>query len=328
VAETSTEVSKQAVKATGTRSFLITCLTGWAVLSAAAVWYAQEKQVAPAVAVPVAAAFLIEYIFYLLPGFAQVRERVAGPALIASALLPYLIYSIPTHQFHPQAFAILATIAVLTVYWYSIFPAAWWADIALVVCLAAVLLSRLLKSIYLSPIPHVQIDILGHLMLIHTGALVILVRRRLPGINFGFIPTRHELLIGVRNFVYFIPLGALIGVALGLFKYRSRPIWQAPAILLGYFWVVALSEEFAFRGVLQQSFLAAFRSRVAALIAASLCFGLVHLWFPPGFPNWRLMALATAAGLFYGKAFEQAGGIRAAMVSHALVVMVWLTWLA
>jgi hypothetical protein len=41
-----------------------------------------------------------------------------------------------------------------------------------------------------------------------------------------------------------------------------------------------------------------------------------------------MMVLAAVAGWFYGKAFEQAGSIRASMVTHALTVTVWLVWLA
>jgi hypothetical protein len=37
--------------------------------------------------------------------------------------------------------------------------------------------------------------------------------------------------------------------------------------------------------------------------------------------------LATFAGLFYGRAFLQARSIRAAMVTHALVVTVWQVFL-
>ena len=37
------------------------------------------------------------------------------------------------------------------------------------------------------------------------------------------------------------------------------------------------------------------------------------------FPNWRFALLAGIAGLFYGRAYAKSGGIRAAMVAHALM---------
>jgi membrane protease YdiL (CAAX protease family) len=58
------------------------------------------------------------------------------------------------------------------------------------------------------------------------------------------------------------------------------------------------------------------------LALASLLFGLAHLWFH-AFPNWRFVAMAAVAGVFYGLAFHQARSIRASMVTHALTVTVW-----
>ncbi|HSW50790.1 MAG TPA: CPBP family intramembrane glutamic endopeptidase, partial [Bryobacteraceae bacterium] len=59
-------------------------------------------------------------------------------------------------------------------------------------------------------------------------------------------------------------------------------------------------------------------NQVAGLILTSIAFGLVHLPFR-SFPNWRFALIAAVAGLFYGRAYSQAGGIRAAMITHALV---------
>jgi membrane protease YdiL (CAAX protease family) len=165
-------------------------------------------------------------------------------------------------------------------------------------------------------------------MLIHTAALSILVIRKFPGIGYGFIPTRKEMWIGTRNFLLFVPFGAVLGPSLGIFKYRGQSAWLAPVLLVGYFWVLALSEELAFRGVLQQTLVRVLGNRHLALVLASIAFGSVHIWFPGGFPNWRVMILAAVAGWFYGKSFEQAGSIRASMVTHALTVTVWLVWLA
>ena len=52
-------------------------------------------------------------------------------------------------------------------------------------------------------------------------------------------------------------------------------------------------------------------------------FGLVHLRFGNRFPNWNMVGLATLAGVFFGWAYLRAGSIRAAMVTHALVVATW-----
>ncbi|MCO5350388.1 MAG: CPBP family intramembrane metalloprotease [Bryobacteraceae bacterium] len=86
--------------------------------------------------------------------------------------------------------------------------------------------------------------------------------------------------------------------------------------------MVALSEEFFFRGLLQQWMEQVTGRAWVALAVTSLAFGAVHLGFR-GFPNWEFAGLATAMGAVYGLAFRAGGGIRAAMVAHAVVVTVW-----
>jgi membrane protease YdiL (CAAX protease family) len=86
--------------------------------------------------------------------------------------------------------------------------------------------------------------------------------------------------------------------------------------------VLALGEEFLARGLLQQ-WISDWTGRPGVGLAlASIAFGSSHLWFRD-FPNWRWAILTTALGWFCGKAYNEAGGIRAAMVTHALVVTLW-----
>jgi uncharacterized protein len=312
------------------RKFPIACLAGCVLLIAAAFVYASKYEVAAWVAIPVVSAVLIEFILYLATGFEEIRSRFTPPLILSTALIPYLVYAIPTGQFHLLPFAILIALVAGISYWYVVLPHVWWADLLFVVYVPAILLSRVLKDvIYVLPVRHVPAHVvLGHAMLIHTAAMAILNVRKFPGIGYGFIPTKQEIWIGLRNFLYFIPFGAVLGLSLGIFKYHGQSPWLAPALLVGYFWVLALSEELAFRGVLLQTLVRVLRNRHLALSIASVAFGFVHIWFPGGFPNWRMMILATVAGWFYGKAFEQGGGIRASMVTHALTVTVWLVWLA
>jgi membrane protease YdiL (CAAX protease family) len=312
-----------------TRNFLIACLAGWTVLIAAAIVYARRYDVAPSIAIPVVAAILIEFIFYLATGFEEIRKFFTPPWILASAFLPYLVYAIPTHRFNLVAFGALLVLAAMLAYWFVVLPHVWWADLSFVCIAAAILLSGVLKKvIYPMPVRHVPVDVVpGHATLIHMAAMSILVVRKFPGIRYGFVPTRQEILAGARNFLFFLPFGAALGITLKIFNYKGQSPWLAPVLFLGYFWMVALSEEFAFRGVIQQTLNNKFGNRQIGLICTSVAFGFVHLWFRGGFPNWRMMLLATAAGWFYGRAFEQGGGIRAAMVAHALTVTVWLVWL-
>src|SRR5258708_24096891 len=101
-------------------------LTGWIALSSAGWLYARAKNIPLSTALPLIAAFLLEYTFYLVPGFEAVRERLRqrlsrralalGMAL--SALAPYLAYSILTAQFHWISCALLIAIAATVSFWY------------------------------------------------------------------------------------------------------------------------------------------------------------------------------------------------------------------
>lgn len=302
----------------------------------AGIVYSKQRAIPEAVAVSVIAAFLIEFIFYLVPGFSSARAAIRrlanrawiAPLLAVSALLPYLIYAIPTQQFHLPLFFGLLCIALAASFWFVVFPASLPADLGFIALLAFIMLSKVLKKIYLPPYDHVYIDVLGHLMLIRLGASVMLLMRRFRGVGFGFIPTAQECLVGLRYFLFFLPIGVPLGWALGIVTFHGTPgpEWQALGIFFGILWVVALSEEFVFRGILLQWMSRVTGNRWAGLAIASVIFGLCHLWFR-GFPNWRMAVFATVAGAFWGEAYRAGKGIRASMVAHALVVTTWLKWL-
>jgi membrane protease YdiL (CAAX protease family) len=93
----------------------------------------------------------------------------------------------------------------------------------------------------------------------------------------------------------------------------------------GVLWVLALGEEFFFRGLMQQWITGWVGNEWAGLIGTAIIFGAAHLWYRT-FPNWRFAAIAGLAGIFYGLAFRQAKSIRASMVTHALTVTAWRTF--
>jgi uncharacterized protein len=204
-----------------------------------------------------------------------------------------------------------------------VLPAAALADIGLICVLAAVLLTKFFDPIYTEPFPRVEVAILGHLALIHVSVMAFLVIRGVSGTGFGFIPRREDWAIGIRHFLYFLPVGIPLALAIGAFRFGgATPPWKLAAIFVGILWVVALSEEFFFRGLLQQWVSKWTGSAQWGLIVTSVLFGAVHLGFRD-FPNWRFALVAAVAGWFYGRAYQQARSIRAAMVAHALVVVTW-----
>jgi membrane protease YdiL (CAAX protease family) len=150
----------------------------------------------------------------------------------------------------------------------------------------------------------------------------------MKNIGFGFWPAAREWKIGALYFAALAPVAAAAGWALHFARPHLRYAgWERTTLIglatfFGILWVVALGEEFFFRGLLQQWIGGWLRSDWAGLVLAALLFGSVHLWYR-AFPNWRFAALAGVAGVFYGMAYKQARSIRASMVTHALTVTAW-----
>jgi uncharacterized protein len=88
---------------------------------------------------------------------------------------------------------------------------------------------------------------------------------------------------------------------------------------------VALPEELYFRGLVQ-NLLERHMGRNAALIAASILFGLSHFNKRTIFFNWRYVLLAAIAGFFYGRAWRERKRLLASSVTHATVDTVWSIW--
>jgi membrane protease YdiL (CAAX protease family) len=325
----------------GTRAPLAAALgAGWLLLALAAWLYARMRAFPEWAALPVAAAFLVEIPFYLSPAFDAPRAWLGRQRKIRAALLlavsvvaPWLIYSIPTGEAHFTSFFLLLLAAVIVSFWYVALPAAPVSDALFLVVVAAIYLSKVFDRIYLSPIPKLSISVLGHLMLIRTAALAVHILRGNVKAEYRFIPNRKEWLTGFRYFIVMLPVIALAYWGLGLVKLRPHPNGIGMTVLLGIgtfllvLWVVALSEEFFFRGLLQQWFEQWTRNRNAALIAAALLFGCAHLGFHRTFPNWRWAIVATILGIFCGLAWRNSRSVQAPMVTHALIVTVWQVFL-
>ncbi|HEX8985391.1 MAG TPA: CPBP family intramembrane glutamic endopeptidase [Bryobacteraceae bacterium] len=289
--------------------------------------YASSLSIPAGLAWSLAIAFALEACLYSAAMLADVRARLEArfrPARLAlwmtlSGLAPYCVYTVPNGLFDAQLFVVLAAASAAVSYWFVAFPPRRATEFLFVAFVAAVLLSPVFPAIYGKPWPKLQLGILGQLMWTRLAALAALSIARLEVKGFGLLPNRAEWKTGALHFLMFLPAGALLGWATGFasFHLRPGPWWEtagiAAATFVGMLWVVALREEFFFRGLLQPWL---------GLIATSLLFGLVHLPFRE-FPNWRFAILAAVAGVFYGLAYRRAGSVRAAMVTHALVNTAW-----
>jgi len=305
---------------------------GWLLLSLAAFIYAHGRAIPAFAALPVAAAFLIEFSFYLCPACetplqwlsAQPKWR-RGVLLTAASVLPWAALALPLGSATAGSALVVLSVAAVVSFWYVLLPVNGWTDGAILIVLAGLQLARFFEGVYPSPIPKINLSILGHLMLIRTGALAFLAIRGGVRVEFRFLPTRAEWANGLRYFAMMLPAVGVVYWALGLVNFRPHPL-SAPlaiATFFGILWVVALSEEFFLRGLLQQWMEGWTSSPAVALIVVSLLSGAAHLGFHGPFPSWRFALVAVVFHFFCGLAWYRTRTIQAGMVAHALTVTVW-----
>ncbi len=279
-------------------------------------------------------AFLLEAAFYLGSIFEETRAwlaqfrpaRIQAVFLWLSALAPYLIFSVSASTFERNSFYLLAGLTAVLSFWYALLPRRPAYDFGFLVVTAAPLVSHVFARIYRSPDEHLDADILGHLMWIRLGIAALLVMRGWNPGAFGFWPKSREWRLGA--FCYLVSIIPVVLLALSLhdvrFELRAGPWWQVAGIGIGTFfgilWVVALSEELFFRGVIERAMLD--RSRAGAVLVSAVLYGSAHLWVHQ-FPNWRRATVGTFLGVVFGILYAQTGSVRAPMVTHALVVATW-----
>ncbi len=319
------------------KAFLVTLAAGCVILAMAAWQFALLRRVPAALAVPIALAFVTEYVFYLLLGFEALRDRLRqrlprlrlAACLALSGALPYLVYSVPARAFHPAPAlawtAILLLVSFCFVPHLRSTPLTAVRDLAFLALLAALILSGILRWIFPAPLPKLPLEVLGHVTLIRTAILAVLLIRGSEPAGIGFVPRLRDLGIGALWFAVCAAIALPLGLRLGQFHLTARhlSLWPSLALVLGVFWVLALSEEFFFRGLLQQWISRWTRSPAAGLVLGAILFAACHLGFRGAFPNWRVAVLSLILGLCCGGAFLQARGIRASMVTHALAVGAW-----
>jgi uncharacterized protein len=306
----------------------------WAACAAAGYLYSLQQHIPQATVLAAFPAFLMEATFFYFLGVEKARTRIEkiGPtiafALTAAALAPYLAASLALGSFSLRSFLWLAALAVAASFWYVFLPRSPVSDLFFLFLMAIVMLTRIFSQIYVSPHPKLPLYVLGQAMWIRTGAFAMLSVRGISGVGFGFWPEKREWKIGALYFLAFVPIAAVLAWWLGFAKPRWPAFgWEKASLVtigtfFGVLWVLALGEEFFFRGLLQQWMTSWLGNEWAGLAVTSLLFGSAHLWFRQ-FPNWRFASLAALAGVFYGLAFRQARSIRASMVTHALVVTTW-----
>lgn len=315
------------------RPFLITVVCSYVALVMAALIYSQAHNGARWILTAALPSFLLEATFYLGATFEDTREafarlgsrRTQAGLLWLSSLLPYLVFSLVSGTLAANAFYLLALLSAVFSFWYIVLPRRSAYDLGFLAIAAAPVITGVFQRIYRSPDPHIHVDILGHLMWIRVGILALLVLRGWNPGKFSLWPKPNEWKIG--TVYYLVVLFPICLLAVGIHDVRFAPLsgepWRIAAIGIGTFfgilWVVALSEELFFRGVITPVVLKAWRSPLLAVVVSALLYGSAHLWFR-GFPNWRHALVTTLLGLACGAAYLRSGSVRAPMVTHALIV--------
>lgn len=126
----------------------------------------------------------------------------------------------------------------------------------------------------------------------------------------GDIPLRRlapDTLKGLGIGCAFFIVVVLIMFAAGLYRIDSVGTDNPAGIIAAFlgFLVVAVGEEIIFRGVLFH-WIDEKWGFIAALIASSLVFGLMHI-FQPGATLWSSFAIAVEAGLLLGATYKYSG---------------------
>lgn len=325
------------------RPFWLTLILLNAGLIIAAFIAADRLDVPARLAVPVAAAFLVQISACLIPLFPAVRsllEDLFSPAslaslLVATALVPYLIYSLPSGVFSLKSFATLLAFSSAVAFVYVLAPPRehrlTWQDVTVLVLLAYPMvsgLSDMFREIYPTPGGNIPGDVyaIGKIMLIPLGAMVFLSLRPLRGTRYQLAISRSDFTAGLKNYLLFLPIGIPLSLAIGFAHWGPRTFdsWTDPFEIAGgaagLYVAVALSEELYFRGVIQNLLAATLKRPGLAQALVAILFGLAHI-SRGGFPNWSYVLMAAVAGWFYGRVYSQTNSVVAAAVTHTLVAV-------
>jgi hypothetical protein len=254
-----------------------------------------------------------------------VAARIALPAL---CVVPYVLVSVSQHIFQWRWFALYAGLPVVTAWLLGQAAAADpeqcgnWRDAIILLVLGLAVDLRWFDGAWPG-----GLRALNELLLVDIGLYGFLAIRQLSGTGFDFHLHWSDWKSGLRELVFFTPLVLTLGLALGFLHPHANlpPVGVAALRWVGIFIFTALPEELFFRGWVQ-NLLERRLGRRAALVLASVLFGLSHFNKRSAHFNWRYVLLATIAGIFYGRAWRERRRVPASTITHASVDWIWGLW--
>jgi uncharacterized protein len=249
-------------------------------------------------------------------------SRVAFAALLGA---PYLVFAFPAGTLRWSVVIVVFLLPVMlsaTLESSASTRKLAWQDGVVLGALAAVYLLRLVTPAW----PYAGLAVLPKLYVADLALYLYIVVRKLDGAGYSLVPSRHTFLIGLREWVYFAPLGIGFGTVLRFIHFHTRTLSATSALIgtLTTFLLVAVPEEMFFRGILQNLLETRVGQNIALVLAAVL-FGLSHFNKGASF-NWRYVILATIAGIFYGRAWRARRQVLASSITHTAVDVIWSLW--
>jgi uncharacterized protein len=251
--------------------------------------------------------------------------RVSLPAVFVA---PYVLVSVSAHTFLWPWFALYAGLPI-AIAWLLLHAAADdsnqrgnWRDALILLVLGLAVDLRWFDSAWPS-----GLRALNELFLVDAGLYGFLAIRQLNGVGFDFCLKWSDWKTGLRELVFFAPIVLGLGLALGfIHPHRNLPgIGSALLRWIAIFFFTAVPEELFFRAWVQ-NLLERRVGRRAALVLASLLFGLSHFNKRSAHFNWRYVLLASIAGIFYGRAWRERRRVPASTITHASVDWLWGLW--
>jgi membrane protease YdiL (CAAX protease family) len=254
-----------------------------------------------------------------------VAVRVSLPAVLA---VPYVMVSISGHMFQWVWFALYAALPVAMA-WLLLRAASadpeqrgGWRDWFILLILGLAVDLRWFDGAWPS-----GLRALNELLLVDAGLYGFLAMRQLTGTGFDFHSRWSDWKTGLRELVFFTPPVLVLGLALGfIHPHRNLPgIGSTLLRWVAIFFFTAVPEELFFRAWVQNLLERRVGGR-AALVVASVLFGLSHFNKRSAHFNWRYVFLATIAGIFYGRAWREHRRVPASTITHTSVDWIWGLW--
>ena len=254
--------------------------------------------------------------------------RIFVPVICA---IPYLLISIPTQTFHWRWLTLYALLPVAVGFALEGAAAADpeqrgnWRDAIVLLVLGLAVDLRWFEGAWPS-----GSAALGKVLLLDIGLYGFAGIRQLTGTGFTLYLRRSDWKTGLRELLFVAPFLVGLGLTLGFLHphtHRLSPLMLLTGILawIHVFLFIALPEELYFRAWLQ-NILERRLGRKAALVVASLIFGLSHFNKRSTHFNWSYVLLATIAGIFYGRAWREQRRVPASTITHATVDTIWGLW--